>query len=137
MQANNPWLQHRSFHVKFAKFLSASFFREHLQWMLQRLNLCFQRSPEQKPVQLSAINTKFCWKKVFAVAKIQKQPPQVFCKRRPATLLERGSSIAKFLRTPFWKIYVNDNFRKSVPQWHIYRKEIIPDFFILLNLLVS
>ena len=55
-------------------------------------------------MRLSAINTIFSCKKVFAATKIQKQPPSVFCKRRPATLLlERGSSIAKFLRAPTLK----------------------------------
>ena len=62
-----------------------------------------QRSPEQKPVRLSAVNTIFSSKKVFDAAKSQKQPPQVFRKRKPATLLERGSSTAKFLRTPILK----------------------------------
>ena len=65
----------------------------------------FSNELRQKPVQLSAINTIFSCKKRFATTKIQKQPPQVFCKRRSATLLlERGSSIAKFLRTIILKI---------------------------------
>ena len=62
-----------------------------------------QRGPEQKPVRLSAINTVFSCERVFDAAKSQKQPPQVFCKRRPAALLERGFSIAKFLRKPILK----------------------------------
>ena len=91
------------FSVKFASFLRTSFFTEQLQCLLLRFNSCFQRSPEQKPLRLSAIDTKFTWKKVFVSARIEKLPPSVFCKRRPATLLERGSSIAKFLRTPIFK----------------------------------
>ena len=47
-------LQHKCFPVKFTKFLG--FF-----WGL--------------PLRLSAINSKFSWKKVFAAAKILKQPP--------------------------------------------------------------
>ena len=58
----------------------------------------FSKSPDQRSVQLSAINTKFSWKKVFASAKIQKQSPQVFRKKRPATLLKRESSRTRFLR---------------------------------------
>ena len=42
-------------------------------------------------------------KKVFDAGKIQKQLPQVFCKRRSTALLKKGSSIAKFLRTPIQK----------------------------------
>ena len=91
------------FSVKFASFLRTSFFTEQLQCLLLRFNSCFQRSPEQKPLRLSALDTKFSWKKVFVSAKIEKLPPSVFCKRRPPTLLERGSSIAKFLRTPIFK----------------------------------
>ena len=68
--------------MKFEKFLRTPFFKKEFQWLHLRFNSCFQRSSEQTPVRLSAINTRFSWKKVFAAAKIQKQPPQVFCKRR-------------------------------------------------------
>ena len=67
-------LPHRCFPVKFAKFLRIYFFTEEFQWLLLRFNSCFQRSSEQKPVRLSAINTKFSWKTGFAVANVQKQP---------------------------------------------------------------
>ena len=88
------------FSCEICKFSKNTFFTEQLQWLLLRFNSCFQKTPEQKPVQLSAINTIFSCEKVFAATKIQKQPPQVFCKRRSATLLlERRSSISKFLRT--------------------------------------
>ena len=39
-------------------------------------------------------------KKVFIVAKIQKQLLQVFCKGRPKALLERAPVLQKFLITP-------------------------------------
>ena len=57
--------------------------------------------------------------------KYQKQPPEVFCKKRPATLLEKDSgkgvfplNFAKFLTTPFLQNtsgglllkYLNSNF---------------------------
>ena len=81
-------------------FSKNAFFTDHLQWLLLRLNSCFQRSPEKKPVRLSAISTIFSGKDKFAATKIQKQPQHVFCKRRSATLLlENGSSIGKLLRT--------------------------------------
>ena len=65
-----------------------------------RFNSCCQRSPAQKPVRLSAINTKFSWKIVFTATKIQKQSPYLFWKRSSVTLLlKRGSSTATFLRT--------------------------------------
>ena len=67
---NSIRLQHRCFPVKFAKFLRTPFLKEQLQWLLLRFNSCFQRSPEQRPVRMSAINTRFNWKKVFATAKI-------------------------------------------------------------------
>ena len=68
-------------------FSNNTFFTEQFQWLLLRFNSYFQRTLSNKyHIQLQ--------KKLFAAVRIQKQPPQVFCKRRPATLLERGSSIA-------------------------------------------
>ena len=79
-------------------FQEHPFFTEQLQWLLLRFNSCLTRSPKQKPVWLSAINIKVSWNStVFGAVKIQKQPPWVFCKRRP---VERDSSILKFLSTP-------------------------------------
>ena len=52
-------LQHRCFPAKFAKFLRTLFFTEQLQWLLLTFNSYFQRSPQRKPVRLSAINTRF------------------------------------------------------------------------------
>ena len=63
-------LQHRCFPVKFAKYLRTPILTEQLQWLLLTFNSYFQRIPERKMVQLLAINTRFSWKKVFAVAKI-------------------------------------------------------------------
>ena len=84
--------QRSCFPLKFAKFLRTPFFTEQLQWLLLRsrikTNANFSNTYQ---IQL---------KKVLAAAKIQKKPPQVFCKRKPANLLiERGSSIANVLRT--------------------------------------
>ena len=60
----NLRFQHRCFPVKFAKFLRTPLFKV-FQWLLLGLNRCFQRNSEQKPVRLSAINTRFSWKKVI------------------------------------------------------------------------
>ena len=56
--------------MKIAKILRTAFFAEQLQWLLLTFKLYFQRSPERKPVRLSAINTRFTWNKSFSVAKI-------------------------------------------------------------------
>ena len=52
-------LQHSCFPVRFAKFLRTPFFVEEFQCQLLRFNSCFYRSSEEKPVRLSAINTRF------------------------------------------------------------------------------
>ena len=91
------------FSCESCKIFKNTFFTEQLQWLLLKFKSYFQRKLEQKPVRLPAINIKFSWKKVFAATKIQEQPPYVFCKGRPATLFERGSSITKFLRTSILK----------------------------------
>ena len=89
--------------MKFAIFLRTSFLQNSLSSYL--LDLGVKGVQNKKSVRLPAIiNTTFRRKKVFAAAKIQKQPPLLFCKRRPETLLlERCSSIAKLLRTSILK----------------------------------
>ena len=90
----------QSLSCEICKCSKSTLFTEQLQWLILRFNSCFQRSPKQKPVRLSAINAIFSGKNKFAATKIQKQPPPVICKRRSANLLlEKVSSIAKFLRT--------------------------------------
>ena len=84
------------------KFSKKTFLTEQLEWLLLRFNSCFQISPEQKLVRLSAINTIFSSKKLFAVAKIKKQPPYLFY-RTCNFIRKRLSSIAKFSRTPILK----------------------------------
>ena len=63
-------LQHKCFPVKFAKYFRAPTLTEQLQWLPLTLNSYFQRILERKPVRLLTVNTRFSWKKVFAVAKI-------------------------------------------------------------------
>ena len=84
------------------KFSKKTFLTEKLEWLLLRFNSCFQMSPEEKLVRLSAINTRFSSKKVFAVGKITKQPPSLFC-RACNFIRKRLSNIAKFSRTLIFK----------------------------------
>ena len=77
-------LQRNCFPVKFAKFLRTPFFKE-FQWLLLRFQLMFWREFGAKAG--ATVSNKYqiqLIKKVFAAAKIQKQPPQVFCWRMPA-----------------------------------------------------
>ena len=63
-------LQHSCFPVKLINFLIIPFLQQSFSGCLWRFNSCFQRSSEQKPLRLSAINTRFSWKKVFAATTI-------------------------------------------------------------------
>ena len=56
-------LQHSCLPVKLAKFLKTPFFTEEFRWLLLTFNSCLHRSSGQKQVWLSAINTRFSWKK--------------------------------------------------------------------------
>ena len=51
------------FSCETCKISKNTFFTEECQWLLLTFNSCFQRSSEQKPGWLSAINTRFRWKK--------------------------------------------------------------------------
>ena len=110
--------------MKFSKFLRTYFFTEEFQWLLLNFNSCFQRSSKQKPVGVSAINTRFTWKKVFAAAKIQKHPLQMSYKRKPARA-KTGGEYYEIFKYLFWKVSVNSYFWKSATQW---QREIIPEF---------
>ena len=139
--------------MKFAKFLRRALFKKEFQWLHLRFNSCFQRSSEQTLVQLSAINTRFSWKKVFAAAKIQKKPPQVFCKRRVSIALVfsceyceifKNTYLEKYLWTAVSKNqYLSDKFTKvrqflnfivHLNLWNTERKEGCScDFILLVN----
>ena len=62
-------LQHSCFSVKFANFLRAASVVTSDVWVM------FSKESEQKPVLLSAVNTIFSRRNVFAARKVQKQPP--------------------------------------------------------------
>ena len=51
------------------KISQNTFFYKEFQWMLLRFNLCFRRNLEQKQMLLSAINTRFSWKKDISCRK--------------------------------------------------------------------
>ena len=110
------------FSYEICKNSKNTFFTYEFQWLLLTFNSCFQRSSEQKPVQLSAINTRFSWKKVFAIAKIQKQPPQVFCKGRAS----RASVFScEYCEISILKNICDRLFLKiSIPE-----REVIPEFY--------
>ena len=128
-------LQRRYFLAKFANFLSTLFLQNSFSGNFWGSTRIFKEVPEQKLVRLSAINTTNKNKKVFAAAKFQKQPTLKGVKRRPATLLlERVSSIAKFLKRTLrseiifdnWKPFKNDEkcflfpFKSSLRSQDIY-----------------
>ena len=72
-------LQHKCFPAKLAKFLRIPYFTEEFQRLLLTFNSCGAKTG-------ATVSNKYQiqLKKVFAAARIQKQPPQLFCKRKPA-----------------------------------------------------
>ena len=114
--------------MKFAKFLRRALFKKEFQWLHLRFNSCFQRSSEQTLVQLSAINTRFSWKKVFAAAKIQKQPPHVFCKRKASRASVFSCQYCEIFKNTYlekylWKSvsknqHLSDKFLKAIPEFY-------------------
>ena len=76
--------------VKLAKFLKTPLFTEEFRYLLLTFNSCFRRSSEQKQVWLSAVNTRFSWKKyllprksrssqrICSVKKGMQRPARVF-----------------------------------------------------------
>ena len=97
-------LQQRCFPVKFKKFLRTPFFTEQLQWLLLRSNSCFQRSPEQKPMQPCPIIPNSAEKKCLLSRKSRSSHSRCSAKEGlQLNLLKRGSSIAKCLRIPLLK----------------------------------
>ena len=89
--------------MKFAKCLRTPIFTRQLQWLLIRFNLCFQRSPGQKPMQLCPVNTRFSWKKNLLPWKSRSSHRTCSVKVGLQLDWKKGSSIAKFLRTPILK----------------------------------
>ena len=63
------------------------FFTDQRQWLLLRFISCFERSPEQLASVEFLQEIPDLAEKVFAAAKILKQPLQVFGKRKSANLI--------------------------------------------------
>ena len=82
---------HWYFPVKFAKLLRTPFLQNSSCGCLWVFTRVFNEVWKKKPVRLSAINTRFGWKK-FAARKIQKQTSKVFSKRSPESLIKTGFS---------------------------------------------
>ena len=68
-------LQHSCFPVKLAKFLKATFFTEEFQWLLLTFSSLFPKEFGAKFGVTVSNKYQSQLKKVFAAAKIQKQPP--------------------------------------------------------------
>ena len=93
------------------------------------VELVFSKESRTKTDATFSNKSQIQLKKVFAAVKIQKQPPQVFCKRTPATLLKRGFRIAKFLRTFISKNICERLLLKITISVTNYRWKVNPDFF--------
>ena len=100
-------LQHSCFPVKLAKFLKTPFFTEECQWLLLMFNSCFQRSLEQKPGWLSAINTRFRWKKYL-------HPWKSRSSHRKCSVKEGLQRPAQVLSCEYCKIFKNTYFEKHL-----------------------
>ena len=70
--------------MKLAKFLKTPFFTEEFQWLFLTFKLVFPKEIGAKTSVTVSNKYQIQLKKVFAATKIQKQPPWVLCKRRPA-----------------------------------------------------
>ena len=129
-------LQHSCLPVKLAKFLKTPFFTEEFRWLLLTFNSCLHRSSGQKQVWLSAINTRFSWKKYLLLRKSRSsQHSQVFCKRRYATTVTDFFRwiLRNFYQHLFWKTSVNRCFWKSgLSNKFTERRYFLLNFIILL-----
>ena len=68
-------LQHSCFLVELAKLLKTPFFTREFQWLLLMFNLLFPKEFEARTGVTVSNKYQRKMKKVFAPAKIQKQPP--------------------------------------------------------------
>ena len=75
-------LQHSCLPVKLAKFLKTTFSKQEFRWLLLTFNSCFHRSLGRKQVWLSAINTRFSWKKYLLPRKSRSSQHRCSLKER-------------------------------------------------------
>ena len=64
-------LKTQVFSCDICKIFKKTFVTEEFQWLLLMFKSSFEKKLEQKTVWLSALTTRFCWKKVLAAAKIK------------------------------------------------------------------
>ena len=100
-------LQHSCFPVNLAKFLKTHFFTKKFQWQPLTFNSCFQRSSEQKLVWLSAINTRFSWKKYL----LRRKSRSSHCRCSVKEHLQRPAQV---FSCEYCKIFKNIFFEKHL-----------------------
>ena len=100
-------LQHSCLPVKLAKFLKIPFFTEEFRWLLLTFNSCFHRSSEQKQAWLSAINTRFSWKKYLL-------PRKPISSQSRCSLKEGRQRPAQVFSCEYCKIFKNNYFEKHL-----------------------
>ena len=123
-------LQHSCFPVKLAKFLKTTFFTEEFRWLLLTFNSCFRRSSEQKHVWLSAVNTRFSWKKYLLPRIFRSSQRMCSVKegmQRPAQVF--SCEYCEIFKNTYFEKHLNGIFWKSGLQWQIYGREVFPEFY--------
>ena len=100
-------LQHSCLPVKVAKFLKTPFFAEEFRWLLLTFNSCFHRSSGQKQVWLSAINTRFSWKKYL----LPRKPISSQCR---CSVKEGMQRPAQFFSCEYCEIFKKTYFEKHL-----------------------
>ena len=100
-------LQRSCLPAKLAKFLKTPYFTDEFQWLLLTFNSCFHRSSGQKQVWLSAINTRFSWKKYLLTRKSRSSQRSCFVK-------EGMQRSAQVFRSEYCEIFKNTYFEKRL-----------------------
>ena len=118
-------LQHNCVSVKFAKFLSTSFFKK-FRWLLLMFQLMFSKEFWAKAGATVSNKYPIQLKKRYLLSRKSRSSDGRYSVKED---LHRcfPVNIAKFLRT--WKTSANGGFWKSVIQRQIYQREVIPEFY--------
>ena len=83
------------------------FFTEEFRWLLLTFNSCFHRSSGQKQVWLSAINTRFSWKKYLLPRKSRSS-------QRRCSVKEGMQRPAQVFSCKYCEIFKNSYFEKHL-----------------------
>ena len=97
-------LQHSCLSVK---LLKTPFFKEEFWWLLLTFNSCLHRSSGQKQVWLSAINTRFSWKKYLLPRKSRSS-------QRRCSVKEGMQRPAQIFSCEYCEIFINTYFEKHL-----------------------